>query len=372
LATTMTPAQKKYLEAYRRLGTVGKAAKELGVSHQTISRGLKRAAAHDPELHTHTAPPGYHVKSATTLRDSDGKVKLQWFKTQADKADPAEILEVFAERIAKLPKAKPVPRPKTADSDLLTVYPMGDPHLGLLSWHLETGADFDLDIAQRNLVSATAHLVDLAPPSKTALIINLGDFYHSDSPDNRTARSGHALDVDSRWAKILRVGIDTMISCIEQARRKHKTVRIVNEIGNHDDKSSVMLSTVLEHHYRNDSGVEVDTSPAVTHWHEFGANLLGIHHGNSIKASNLGAVMASTMSEAWGRTKYRYWYTGHVHHESKKEYPGCIVESFRTLAARDAWHASAGYVSGRGMVCDVLHKTRGRIMRHEVGVESLP
>ena len=34
---------------------------------------------------------------------------------------------------------QPVPAPKDCDSDLLTVYPFGDPHAGLYAWEAETG-----------------------------------------------------------------------------------------------------------------------------------------------------------------------------------------------------------------------------------------
>jgi hypothetical protein len=248
---------------------------------------------------------------------------------------------------------------------------MGDPHIGMLSWRHETGDDFDLKIAERNLVAAVDRLVGLAPPSKRALIVNLGDFYHSDNKEGRTARSGNSLDVDSRWDKVLRVGIMAMVRCVDRALEKHECVRVINEIGNHDDHSSIMLGVCLSHHFRDNPRVEIDTSPARYHWYEFGLNLIGVTHGHGAKARDLPGVMAADRSEAWGRTKFRFWLCGHVHHESKKEYPGAIVETFRTLAARDAWHHGEGYRAGRNMVCDVYHRTRGRILRHEVGVEEL-
>ena len=105
---------------------------------------------------------------------------------------------------------------------------------------------------------------------------------------------------------------------------------------------------------------------------EFGRNMIGVTHGHNTKPAALPGIMATDHPEAWGRTSHRYWYTGHIHHQTVYEFPGCTVETFRTLAARDAWHHAKGYRSGRSMVCDVLHRERGRIMRHEVGVEELP
>jgi hypothetical protein len=81
--------------------------------------------------------------------------------------------------------------------------------------------------------------------------------------------------------------------------------------------------------------------------------------------------MAADEPEAWGRTKHRYCYLGHVHHHDSKEYAGGIVEYFRTLATRDAWHTAQGYRAGRDMCLIVHHKEFGEIERHRVDVGSL-
>lgn len=339
-----------------------------------MSDAVDRALAKkQPEMHHHEAPPGYRIKGVSTLRDADGNVKVSWVKTTAEPDKPEALLEAFKAAVddKSLPVAAPTESPQGTDADLLTVYPMGDPHLGMLAWGPESGDDFDLDIAKGNLFAAVDRLVSLAPASSVGLIVNLGDFFHTDNASNTTSRSGNVLDADGRWAKILHIGVATMVRCIDRALERHETVRVINEIGNHDDHSSVMLSVCLAHHYHDVSRVEIDQSPAAFHWFEHGSCLLGVTHGHTAKMDKLPGIMACDRAEAWGRTRHRYWYTGHVHHQQVKEYPGCLVESFRTLAAKDAWHAAGGYRSGRSMCCDVLHRDRGRIMRHEVGVESL-
>jgi len=325
-----------------------------------------------PALHNHKAPPGYHLRGVSTLVDAHGKPKQTWVKTVKNQEDPMAILDQFQIAVANrnIPQTKPVKAPTIADKDLLTVYPIGDNHTGLLSWGEETGEDFDLHIVEKNLYAAVDHLVNLSPPSEQALIINLGDFYHADNPDSRT-RSGHVLDVDSRWAKVFRIGVMIMTRCIDRALEKHKKVNVISAVGNHDMCSALMLTTCLAHHYRTDPRVFIDTSPAMFHWFEFGECLLGVHHGHTAKAADLPAIMAFDKKEAWARTSFRQWYCGHVHHSKVQEYRGVTVEYFRTLAARDAWHAGQGYRSGRSMISDIWHKTRGRILRHEVGIESL-
>jgi len=319
-----------------------------------------------------TLPPGHVVKGASTLVGPDGEIKAQWIKTREDDRRYQSLLDAMAEISGSwLGMADPVPPPEATSDELLCIIPLGDPHVGLYAWAEETGADFDLATAERNLVTAVDHLVGLAPPAREGVLVNLGDFFHSDNAQNRTARSGHALDVDTRWAKVLSVGIRTMRRCIERMLARFESVRVICAIGNHDDHSSVMLATCLAQFFEREPRVAVDTSPAKFHWIRFGKNLIGVTHGDSIKMERLAGVMAHDRAADWGEAEHRYWYTGHVHSDRAIEAPGVVIESFRTLAARDAYAAGAGYRSGRDLKLDVLHRKYGRINRHVVGIQQI-
>lgn len=310
--------------------------------------------------------PGYHVRGVSVLRDANGNPILTWEKTAQDKDAQLEALLAAVDTLGeKLPREPLVEPPTTAlSSDLLCVYPLGDPHLGLYSWAAETGHDFDLVIAERNLVEAADRLVMLAPPAETAIVLNLGDFFHSDSQQNVTARAHNKLDVDSRWARVLSVGIRTMCRIIDRALEKHGKVIVRCEIGNHDDHTSIVLAITLSHHYAENPRVEVDTSPAQFWRYRYGRCLIASTHGHTCKPKNLPAIMAADWPEDWGATEHRRWYVGHFHHEQVHEFPGVTVEVFRTLAVRDAWHAAAGYRSCRDMRLHVWHRERGLINWH--------
>lgn len=381
-----TPRQLDAIDAMVRYGSIEAAAADLKVTPSRL-RGLlsearTRAAragyspAHDMEK---TVPGGFHVKGVSTYYGRDPKTgelvkKGQWVKSQRDQEHKvAMLLDALQSVVEPLQgKSEFVAPPAYADSDLLTIYPMGDPHLGMFAFGKETGGEnFDLKIGERHLVSAVDHLVALAPSSETALILNLGDFFHTDNSSNKTSRSGNPLDVDSRWSKVLEVGIKIMRRCIDRALEKHQRVLVINEIGNHDDHSAVMLSLALSLYYENNPRVEVDTSPDHYHWLRFGKCLVGVTHGDGPKIEQLPGIMANDRAKDWGETLHRYWYTGHVHHDKLREFPGVLVETFRTLAPRDAWHHHSGYRSGRDMKCDILHREHGRINRHIVGIERL-
>ena len=378
-----TNLQLQYIKAVEEHGgNAAAASKSLGLHKDSVLKCLKRlkkSAArrgYAPEFDlNHPSPEGYNVTGVSTLYDAEsGKPKIQWVKTASEKDKVLEIAmehvtEVFSDPSMKVSRiAAPS---KKLDKDLMIAYPMGDPHMGMFSWGEETGADFDLKIAENNLVEATRRLIDCGPNAETGIIVNVGDFYHSDNQSNRTTRSGNVLDVDNRWAKVLRVGVRAMRACIELALQKHKTVYVINEIGNHDDHTAQVLTLALSMAYENNPRIHFDTSPAKFHYHKFGSVLLGVTHGDTVKPEKLGELMATDRAVDWGATKFRYWYTGHIHTRRVFELPGCMVESFRTLAAKDAWTAGAGYRSGRDMYAIVLHKEFGEIERHRVDVAML-
>lgn len=326
-----------------------------------------------PEQAHKAAPDGFHVRAVSTLYGPDGEVKQQWVKTNKDDEDRLAALKEAVSRLAEpfRAAADPVPQAGAHDSDLLCVIPLGDPHVGLYAWAAETGQDFNLEIAEANLVAAVDHLVDLAPAAEEGLLINLGDFFHADTPENRTSRSGHALDVDTRWSKVMGVGIRIMRRCIDRMVEKFGRVTVHNVIGNHDDCSAVMLGLCLANYYEREPRVHVDTSPGAFHWYRFGLNLIGDTHGHTAKPEKLPGVMSVDRARDWGETLYRRWYTGHVHHDSLKEFPGVTVETIGTLAPRDAWAAAAGFRSAQTLKLDVIHREFGLINRHTVGIQQL-
>lgn len=375
---TILPATAKRVEEALRLsrGKQVDAAKFLGISKRALEKHIQNMrrggynVVNSPFSKIQYYQPNHaSIVGTSTLVDVDGEVRLQWVKEKAGAAPPEEIAKAIKLALEEMPKRDPIPAPKKfKHSDLLCVYPMGDPHLGMYSWAEETGQDFDLQIAERTLVQATTSLVNLCPPAEQALIINVGDFFHADNKENRTMRSGAVLDVDTRWAKVLRVGLRTMRACIDAALTRHQTVRVINEIGNHDEHTSQVLTIALSMYYGHNPRVSFDESPARYHYFRFGKNLIGVTHGDAVKLEQLGPIMAVDRAAEWGQCDFRYWYTGHVHHKRVHEFVGFVAESFRTLAARDAWHAGEGYRSGRDMNAIVLHTDHGEVMRHRVDI----
>lgn len=370
--------EDELLEAIRvvtEYGSVAEAARRLNIARPTLQH--RYAAAKDRlaqrEEVDNRAPEGHLVKGVSTLYDADGVVKAQWVKTNVDREKQLESARLAIEGLAKsvhglAPITVP---PESGEDDLLAVYPMGDPHFGLYSYAEETGDNFDLDIAERVTCAAVDRLVASSPPAATGLLLNLGDAFHADDSSNQTPASGHALDVDTRFAKVAQVGLRALAHCVRRLLEKHERVIVWNMAGNHDPHSAMWLAIAMDAFFANEPRVEVDLCPSLYKFFRFGRVLLGAHHGHGAKPNDLPLLMAADRPEDWGATDYRHWLCGHIHHWTAKEHPGVVVETFRTLAGKDAWHAGKGYRSRRDMNCIVYHKQYGEIQRIKCDIAQL-
>jgi hypothetical protein len=354
-------------------GNQVQAAKLLNMDRSTFRGRLHTAMRRQvgiakPE---HLSP--YVVKGTSTLYDADGNERLKWVKTSLDRERFDEAMREYVEWLATSAKGKAelTPAPVHSQDDLLSVYAIGDPHLGLFSWAAETGEDFDLKIAERLTTSAVARLVSCSPDSSEALILELGDLLHADDSTNQTPTSKHSLDVDTRYAKVMQVALRTLKHCISLALQKHQKVTVWLIGGNHDPHSSFAIAMCLNAFYENEPRVVIDLSPSAFRYMKFGQVMIGSHHGHGIRFEQLPGIMATDRSREWGDTLHRYWYVGHIHHISRKEFPGAVCESFRTMASRDAWHAAKGYRAGRDMSLIVHHRDFGEIERHRADVAML-
>lgn len=160
--------------------------------------------------------PGHAIKGESVLVDADGNVSLRWIKTRENAQDLEALTEALRASLADVSPRQPVTPPDVVNADLITVYPVADLHMGMMSWGKETGASYDLAIAARLALESVSELVAMSRPSKRAVILGLGDYFHQNDQKNMTPRSGHVLDVDGRWPKVLRAGCDVAMAIVDR------------------------------------------------------------------------------------------------------------------------------------------------------------
>lgn len=364
-----TDTQKSRIEAVIEHGNMTQAAKALGIHRSSVSKTLKACriraakAGDDPDGSlTHKAPAGFSIDRVSSFLDEDGKVSRQWVIANRDKEDQFNsMIEAWQDVCESMPKVELTPAPNNSLENLLCDYTIGDNHTGMFAVAEEAGDDWDLKKSLDILNKGMNHLVSCAPAAETAFILDVGDFFHSDNQTNRTAHSGNALDVDGRYAQILNAGIQCICTLIALALQKHKKVIYRSVIGNHNEHSAIMINLAIKMRFHDEPRLEVLDSPSIHNYYKFGVNLLADTHGHTTKADKLPLLMAVDAPEMWASTTNRVWRTGHVHHLSEKEYPGCSVVTYRTLAPKDSWHSGSGYRSNREMRCTTYHKENGLV-----------
>jgi hypothetical protein len=365
-----SPRQAEHLHAIKQAGSTRKAAKLLGVHERRVSDAVKRVREARSRVDATTrggavAAPGTKYKGVSTLVriDKDGERPVMQWRKDALTPDPVAYAEAVADALATLKGVKARKAPTRCDPDLLTVIPVGDPHIGMRSWHRESGADWDLKIAAQVHRDAIGSLLSKAPKAGQALLVFMGDNAHADNGTAMTPASGHHLDVDSRWSHMLEVLLAVMVNATEQALEGHTHVTVRVVLGNHDPHVSAAMAVALQSHYRHEPRVAVDRTPVPLYVRVWGESLLCFAHGHAPQPERVPDILAADYRKEMGETTQGYLYTGHVHSKVLRERGGLIMESVQTLAAKDAYATHAGFRSGRGIFADTFDQ-RGQIERH--------
>lgn len=382
----LTDRQAQFLDLLRNGYSLREAGKATGTTYdnakafsQKIKAKLRKHDCSAESNYSVLSLPPYQAdkKTAHYKRNPEtGDLELNqiWVKpkVEADKINAIkEFIEGMKDEIPRIPR-KPLPKGVKWDSDLLSAIVIGDAHVGMYAYGVETKQrDFDTNIASMEIMTAVDDLVERSPNAETGMLVNVGDFLHSDTSRGETW-SGTRLDHDTRRKLVIKTARETVRYCIDRMLEKFKRVIVVNARGNHDDNSAWALSEIIEVAYEKEPRVEVLPTEGYFHYVEFGKWLLAIHHGDKVKAPKLVSSLARDFPEVWGRTSHRMWMVGHIHHQSAIEIDGCIVRSFGTLAPRDSWHTSMGYGSESAMELLTFKKEGGMHSTLIYNIPNLP
>ena len=369
------------LEAIRLVseyGSIAEAARQIGLSREAMRDRTHRARARiadgtlDEDL-AERVPSGHKVKGVSTLYADDGTIKQQWVKTDIDQQRAEEAREaVIRAMAADIPRAPPVPAPEASMADLCALYTLTDGHVGMLAWHREGGQDWDLQIAENTIVGCFAETIRQMPNAEQGIFNQLGDLLHYDSLTAVTPTSGHILDADSRFTKMVESVVRIIRRIIKMLLEKHPKVHVIMAEGNHDMASSVWLRTMFKALYEDEPRITVDDSALPYYAYQWGDTMLSFHHSH-LKRNfrDLVQHMAAQFPKMWGATDKRYCHTGDKHHASEKDEYGMHVIQHPTLAARDAYASRFGWHSQRNMTGITYHKRFGQVGRVTVCPEML-
>lgn len=271
------------------------------------------------------------------------KRRIQVVRDRAALSDLLEDLKALPPLgIARAPQ-KPGRFPVMAEACLF------DHHFGKLAWGEETGASYDLKIAQDLWWDAVqcflGHLED-SPDAVEEILFPLGhDLLHCDSSANTTTK-GTPQDSDTRYRKVYREVRQLLCETITRlAQVAPVTVKIVP--GNHDQNSMFTIGDALQCWFKDCPDVSIDNRAALRKYHRYGQNLFCLTHGSEEKVADLPLIMAREAAADWGQTTYQEVQIGHLHHTRQLDQKGVLIRTLPSLCATDSYHASKGYIGSQ-------------------------
>jgi len=351
----------------------GMTASILGISCSTVRdhiayvKNTAAAAGYSDNWNATRHVPEGEIVIGRSIYTQDNEGNKAWLKTRRTmhEAEKAEAFNAFVDQLCQgvIPVKRKAKDKKVRKDDLMPTVIIGDAHIGALAFKKETGdRDFNVGKATIEVDEAICALVDQMPEAKNGLLVSLGDLSHSDRGNPASTTKGTLVDMSCSYEDQLRACAQVLMNGVEQMLTKVDNVTLVVARGNHDDHTSLAVQVILETYFRKEPRVNVLQSSQYVHYVRWNKWLLGIHHGDKIKAAKLAQIMPRDMPKDWGETTHRQFLVGHFHHASVQEFEGVTVSKHGCLAPPDRWHSSMGFNSAHTMDLIVYKAEGGKLM----------
>lgn len=358
---------REALEAYRKHGTKDGAARALGIPPKTYRNRLEKAIERGFAKHQDEA-----IELAMDAVGTRMVPGLVWAKTKEENGTSYSVLlkpvkdegptyediaDRIADRVARIPPAPMIARPKSPAADLRNFVPWFDVHLAGKIGSYGTAE------AVSRLIEGTKEVIGRAPVSECTIILNGGDFTEQNDPSNQTPQNKHPLSVDGEYDDTTDIATEVTVAAIDYALTRSTHVIYKALRGNHDPNTARILRAALRQRYRNSRRVSIDDSGIDFFAHEFGANLICAHHGDIRGKSPKDYVMAMAAKypEAWGRTRFRELWTGHKHHLLTQEFPGMTTYQVRAITPANRYAQENLFLSESEIQCATYRISGGRM-----------
>lgn len=370
----LTDKQQQCLELFMRMRDKQAVANALGLSRSAVRDQIRRIEQKGlaPWLTPAPVSPTMHSYKTTVQYNADGVPIQEWRRLQPRMELMTQIVDELCEKVRGIGKAAKRKERKTDTDELLFEIDIYDAHVGLYADEKETlDENYDCDIAALRMVEAVEALAARARRPRKVVLVFGGDMLHADNRTNKTEASGHVLDVDTRYARVVDYIVKASKDCVQIAAAIGAEVEMVILEGNHSYHSEIWLARVLHAMYEGCDNVNVRLDRSPRKHMVFGKNLLVWSHGDRVAAQKWAMIIAAEFPREWGQTVYRHLKCGHIHHQKTiapvvvDEQAGLLVEFLPALCATDAYHVASGYVGNqKGAVAYDYHKDHGCITRY--------
>lgn len=350
-------------------------ARDRGVSSRNVRRRRQKLAAQgrlDEIGIKLNIPEGRKLGKVTAQYRADGTLIQHWSRINESESQET-FLEAVKDATIPIPSDKIPPQLTLAtNTDVIPWFNIGDAHLGMIAYANEVGQSFDIGTCVRDLSAAFKVMVDRASGFERCVIQDMGDFTHYENMAGKTDASGHDLDYDTRYGKMMRAYVDIMYFMIDYALKTFQNVDVIINQGNHSRTNDIAMAVHLRKAYSKTERVNILDNENIFIPYRMGNTFVMCHHSDKCKPTKLANVMATDFRQDWGETEYHYIDIGHVHHSMVvKEHPGCKVESFNQLATMDKYAHDGGWRSRSCLTTVLRSKTYGEVGRHTLPLEEV-
>jgi hypothetical protein len=332
-----------------------------------------RADKHKDIVYTDGKADG-RVKDLGNIRLVTMYAVKAWLKRREEK--PFE--DAIDSLVARLYKVRAIPSVKR-------IYPKGE-HLfipAFFDMHYGRRAhsqDYSLNAAADEFKRAGEALIGRVKTSGMAIseiALPIGnDGINADNKAGTTTKgTWQEMSADTR--DVIDASADSWIYLIERLLELGP-VYVYAVPGNHDEMLTYSVAKFLSGWFKDCRQVKVDNSHNPRKYHLFGSTLIGMEHGDKVKADKLGNLMAHEAKEKWSQAKHYQWLRGHFHkagelYQAVADADGVSVVTFPAFCPPNDWERMMGYVgTNRAAEGRLYHYEHGPAGVFPVFIDELP
>ena|GEM_PF-6276229 len=282
-------------------------------------------------------------------------VKCQFKKRDKLDYDVEELKNVIDSCFDKVDFIRPILNKRDNIENMILI-DIADLHLNKFS------DDYDMEMAKTRFNNAIDTF--LSETSAEECIFIIGEDYFNIDTINKTTTKGTPQDTEVDVYKMFDFGLKLMIEALHTLSVFFDKVNVILIQGNHDKLLSYMLVKALEHYNFEKGNIVFNSEIKSRKYIEYGNSLIGLGHLDTENKKQKQFLMQNEVKEMYGKSKYNYFISGHLHNYSVEEVGGIQYIRLPSLSGSDNWHNEMGYITQtKGAIAIEFNKDKGMVKK---------
>lgn len=278
-------------------------------------------------------------------------VKCQFKKRDKLDYDVEELKNVIDSCFDKVDFSRPILNKRDNIENMILI-DIADLHLNKFS------DDYDMESAKTRFNNAIDTFLNETSAEECIFVI--GEDYFNIDTINKTTTKGTPQDTEVDIYRMFDFGLNLMIETLHTLSVFFDKVNVILIQGNHDKLLSYMLVKALEHYNFEKGNIVFNSEIKSRKYIEYGNSLIGLGHLDTENKKQKQFLMQNEVKEMYGKSKYNYFISGHLHNYSVEEVGGIQYIRLPSLSGSDNWHNEMGYITQtKSAIAIEFNKDRG-------------